>query len=390
VFWSVYASSTAESMIDFFLYFTLPFFAACAIFQRRGGITFWVRLLWGTAVFVSLIAIVEAHYQHVPWAGHIPAFLTIQDPAVQLSLMGFKRLWAEGYRAESTIGNPMVCGEYLALALPFIIHSMFNEQKRVGRIAAIVSVPVVVLAIFDTHARSGMGGAFTGVLLYALYWGMTKWRADRSSLLGPAVVASYPVMALCAGLAVLFVGRLRRMIIGSGGTASSNDARVTQWHSGWGAIMHRPWGYGWSTGADVVGFHSPGGLLTIDSWILSTLVELGFFGLFVFLTLWLRAIYKTGLIALTTRTDTSDDHELHFIAPVAVSLAAWLEIRTVLSELGNFGNAFVILAMGLALMSRIKAAAAAPARHAPVEAPGPKWRMVGALGMPGPGAVRPR
>lgn len=377
IVWAVHMMATAGAMIDFFLYIVLPFFAACVVFQRRGTVAFWVRLFWTSAVFVSVIAILELRKAHVLWAGHIPALLTIQDPAVQLSLMGAQRRWADGYRAQSTIGNPMAAAEYLALALPFVIHSMFKEPKLWARAAAAVSVPIILLAIYATHARSGMGGALTAILVYAFYWGIRKWRSDRASVLGPAVVATYPLMALAVVASVFVVGRVRRMVLGSGGTEASNQARVTQWRLGWPQILHRPWGHGWTSSADVVGFHEPGGLLTIDSWTLSTLVDLGFVGLVVFLAFSLRAIYKTGVTALT---ETGTDPDGHYAAPVAISLIAWLEIRNVLSEMGNLGVAFMLMAMGLALMARSRAVAAAPAAIRSSLAP--RWRNVGALGMP--------
>ncbi len=45
-------------------------------------------------------------------------------------------------------------------------------------------------------------------------------------------------------------------------------------------IISRPWGYGIGQGGITLGFASPSGVLTIDSYFLSVLLEFGMSGIF--------------------------------------------------------------------------------------------------------------
>ena len=67
---------------------TAIFFVSAWVFRKPGLAVRWAATMWGLAVFVTLIAVVEYKEQRVLWAGHIPSFLAIQDDTVNRILGG--------------------------------------------------------------------------------------------------------------------------------------------------------------------------------------------------------------------------------------------------------------------------------------------------------------
>src|ERR1019366_8088450 len=86
---------------------TAIFFASAYVFRRPGQIQRWGLILWVMAIYVSLIAIWEFQIGRLPWVGHIPSFLKIDDEAVQMMLSPKMRSGTTFYRAQSTFTTPL-------------------------------------------------------------------------------------------------------------------------------------------------------------------------------------------------------------------------------------------------------------------------------------------
>src|SRR5579871_2142794 len=130
---------------------TAAFFSGAYVFRRPGLFKRWAMIMWTMAVFVSLIAILEFHVKHVLWRDYIPSFLKINDPVIQTILAGSMRAGTNLYRAQSTFSTPLGLAEYLALTLPFILHFATKRFPSGIRIAALISVPIVLYANYLTN-----------------------------------------------------------------------------------------------------------------------------------------------------------------------------------------------------------------------------------------------
>ena len=118
------------------------FFAGAYVFLRPGRVKRWAMVMWALAIFVSLIAIWEFRIGHLPWVGHIPSFLKINDESVARALAGSERAGVGRYRAQATFGTPLGLAEYLAITLPFVLHFTTRRFSGGVRLAAAISIPI--------------------------------------------------------------------------------------------------------------------------------------------------------------------------------------------------------------------------------------------------------
>ena len=340
---------------------TAVFFVSCYVFAKPGRAEFWTLVLWGMAMMIGLIAILEVHEGHVPWAGHVPSLLKIEDPTVALIMKGQMRAYTDRYRAQATFSTSLGLGEFMALPMPFILHIMATTPRWPLRLGAFATVPFIVFITFLTDARSGMLGLIIGGMLYALVWGTLRWRRSPASLVGPAVVLSYPIMGVSVLALTLFVARIHRAVWGGGETADSSSARIIQYQMGFPLVLKRPWGYGAGRAAETLGFREPGGLLTIDTYYLSIILEYGVIGFIVYYAMFGVAIFFASKYGLDPRLKR---REYALLVPGSISLVAFLFIKSVFSQQDNHPLAFMILGMVAALVYRIKNGAAGPNGHA--------------------------
>jgi len=345
---SKYVGLSIQKFIVAQLTWTAIFFASCYIFLKPKRIERWAFLLWGMAIFVSLIALREYSREELPWAGHIPSFLAIQDETVARILSGANR---DGiYRAQSTFSTPLGLAEYLALTLPFVIHFMFKPYSLFIRVAAIGSAPFFIYVITLTDARLGIIGAFLSFLLYALFWGALRWRQHRSGFLGPVIVLSYPALVCAAFAATIFVGRIRERVWGSGQYEGSNEGRVEMYNKGIPMVLGHPWGYGPGTGAETLGITNPAGTLTIDTYYMLIALEYGIVGFVLYYGMLLLTISYSIRYAVKA---WMLDREFAFLIPLSISLINYFVIKSVFSNDDNHPIVFMMMGMIAALVHRV-------------------------------------
>jgi hypothetical protein len=371
IFFSAFPLFTLNRFASDQLAWTAIFFGSCYVMAKPGLAMRWVKVLWGIAIFVGVVALWEWPLQHVPWANHLPSFLKIDDPRVQAVITGFVRAYGGGYRVSSTLPGPIQLGEFLALVMPFVIHLAMTSRSRWTRRLAFVSVPFLSIVVVIANTRSGMFGWFISFLLYGIYWVYRRWRSDRSSLTAGLLFYGAPFAAVLAILPIFFVGRVRALFLGTGLALASTDARKEQWALGWPKALSHPWGYGVGRAAEVVGWTAPGGFLSIDSYYLTILVEYGFIGFAVYFGMFLLAIGE--VVRLVLSKIPADDEEAWLVVPAGIVMANFVVIKAVFSEEDNHSLVFIILGMLLALCARLKRSpelSVAPSRAQPRRAIG--------------------
>jgi hypothetical protein len=357
VAWSADPAETLQHVILGQVFWTGVFFVSVNAFLSPGRAGRMVGLLWAMAIIVGLIAIQESRVKAVLWVGRIPSFLRIQDPSVARSLAGnFRESGA--YRAQATFTTPLGLGEYLALTLPFVLHMAATAKKLVVRAAAAASCLLILIAAALSGARLGLIGSLVGALLYVFVWGLMKWRNNRRDLLGVATVLAYPAIFTGAITASFFVGRIRNLVWGDGSQNSSNQARIDQWIMGMPKIFDRPWGYGLGMGAVTLNYR-PYGVLTIDSYYLLMLLEVGVVGFLLYYGMLLSAI-GYGASALWKRRGLAGETGL--IAPATIALCAFVVEKAVFSEQDNHPLAFMLMGMVAALAYRARQEAKDPSQ----------------------------
>lgn len=327
---------------------TAIFFVGTIVFMRRGFAEFWVRIFLAMLFFLCLIGLWEAKISHVPWAGHIPSFLKVQDERVQRILAGASRAATGIYRVQATSTTSLGMAEILGLGIPFAMHLAFERYKLIVRVLAALFIPLAVYVILLTDSRLGVVAALASVLFYLLIWAALRWRQQKRSVFGPAIVLMYPGIFLAFVAATFFIGRLRAQVWGDGSQQASTESRLDQWAMAIPKIIQNPLGYGVGQGAEVLGFTNGAGILTIDSYYLSILLEVGIIGFILYYGLILRGIW----IAASTVVNTRADQEIRILLPIAVSLINFFIVKSVLSQDANHPLVFMMLGAVVALAYR--------------------------------------
>lgn len=342
---------------------TAIFFVSCYVFMRPGSVTRYVTLIWVAALVICGMGIWEAAVQKVLWAGHIPSFLKITD--AELLLQSSYRSTSGVYRVKATFSTPLGLAEFLALTMPFLLHFAFGNFRLIVRIAALVSIPIVIRVIDSTDARLGMVGVLISILLYVGVWGMLRWRRLKNDVIGPAVVLAYPAFFVLFVGATFFVRRVEVMVWGDGSQQSSTDARTTQWTMGLPKVFANPIGYGAGQGSPTLGFYV-GGFQTIDTYYLAIMLEYGIIGFFLYYALILYVGWL-GAGRIVNQKGFSEP-EAQFIVPASISLGVFFVIKSVFAQQDNHPLIYMLMGMIIALLYRMNRRADIEAKSAAAQA----------------------
>lgn len=329
---------------------TAIFFVACYAFTRPGLLQTWVLMLMVMLVIICAIGFWEWRLQAVPWAGHIPSYLKIEDETVQRILSPKSRAASGIYRVQSTATTPLGLAELIGLSIPFAMHLLLDRYKLLIRVGAALYIPFAVTVIFYTDSRLGVVTALCSAVFYLLIWALLRWRQDRKSLFGPAIVLAYP--AIFAGFiaATFLVGRLRAEVWGNGPQQASTESRIEQWRMAIPKIFENPVGYGLGQGANELGFRNLAGVLTIDSYFLSILLEIGVVGFVVYYGLILRGVFASARTVVTAK----GDEELRLLLPITVALMDFIVSKIVFSQEANHPLIFMMLGAVVAMGYRAR------------------------------------
>ncbi|MFM5914763.1 MAG: O-antigen ligase family protein [Chakrabartia godavariana] len=334
---------------------TVVFFLSIYLFLTTGNILQWAKLISVAAVVISLIAIAEQHNQMVLWANHIPPFFKIDDEIIQRILNPNFR--GGQYRSQAIFSVSLAMAEYLALAFTLMLHRFLSKvsfRERLGLLAAMVAT---VGGIGMSGARVGFVGLVVGIAIYFMIWGYRRYRDSKTDVVGAALTYGYPALMAVAVALILTVDALRFRILGGGGSQISNDARQMQFDMAPNIVLARPiFGYGGGRGADALGYRTPGGDLTIDTYILSIVLDYGIVGFLIFYGAMLATGVIVGLkvLQMTNTATDRDSEEIGYLLPLAVMLAQFFVIKTVLSQEENHSILFMIYGAILALYWRLK------------------------------------
>ena len=339
--------------------FTGVFLVGVFVFEKKGRVIRFASMVWGAVLFICFVSLIEFKLQHVPWVGHIPKLLQINDPSVLLALKGQVRAGVGRYRIQGIFSHPSTLAEFLAMSAPFILHFAVQPYRWGIRASALGTFLLAAFIVYLTNSRIGSIGFLIAILIYGFFWAFEKQRQGRGDLLGAAVLALYPVAAVTALVATLVVGRLRRLVWGGGETQASTLGRLEQMRLGIPLIEKNPFGYGMGRAAETLNYHEPGGLLTIDSFYLGTVLEFGWIGFLMYFATWGFAIYEAGRMILRTG---QKDKELSFLLPAMIALVNFLVIKSVFSQQDNHPFAYMLLGLSVALLYRAKQAEASKER----------------------------
>ncbi len=336
-----------QRVINAQLAWTSIYFVSAFVFLKPGRVHRWALVLWMVTVIVCLMGLLEYNISRPSWAAHVPSFLKVEDESVIRSLTGSARSATGKYRVQSTFSTPLGLAEFLALTAPFILHFVMFGKTVATRVAAAATIPMMLYVVIVTDSRLGMVGFLLSFMLYLLLWSSLRWRAHKGSLLAPAIVLAYPAIFALFIAATLFVGRLRNAVWGTGATQASTESRGTQWEMGIPKILKAPWGHGAGTGGDTLGFFSPTGIQTIDTYYLTIGLEYGVIGFVVYYGMLVASTYYAAKYAVQ-----SPKGELSYFMPAAIALVNFIVIKSVFSQQDSHPLIFMLMGIVTAMVYR--------------------------------------
>jgi hypothetical protein len=318
------------------------------------------RFLIVTTLLLCLLGMAELQNQALLWSKNFPSFLRYDQVIAGILEPKFRD---GGYRVTTIYTTSLSFAEFLAFASPFFLHNLLRARALMWRAFWVAANMLLVFTILKTGARLGIIGLFTADAVYMMLWSFRRWRLHhKSDLIGPAMSLAFPVAAVLFLVSMFTVDAVRFRTIAGGSTGFSDDARWTQLEMAMPSIVKNPLGYGLGSSGEVIGFMTPGGQLTVDSYVLTVLVDLGVAGLILYAGMLFWTMWRMGRIAFE-----SQEEGAFITACVTASLASWVTAKLVLSQADNDMLLFIMLGYATALAWHYRATGTARAPAAAAE-----------------------
>jgi hypothetical protein len=338
-------------ILDAVLIWFLPFFTIIYLTSDEREIDNFIKTIAWCAVFISVCGVVEFPLQRNIFVAILPKPIldALMENSPTFAAMATTNMYHNGqYRAPSVFENALSFGQFEAMIIPFGYYFLVH-RPRGDRWLGLLVVASGLLGIITSGSR----GAFVSILVatpaFVALWLIRTVRFKPRSL-APALVGVAGVMGFAALIILIFTWlRLYNMVIGShADDQGSSQARWDQWHMAIPHILNHPLvGNGTGTGGTVVGYFNPGAQFpTLDSMIVSTLVETGVPGLLFFYG---SLIFAIVLGARKYLEDSGGRGA--FAGGLSCSLIAFLVYTTVLTQVENFTIMYLFLGLTIALLS---------------------------------------
>ena len=348
IFVSQIPTDSLSHFLEIVLNWYIPFFGCLVVLRSQRDIFNIFRIVGILVIVVSFIGVLEFITQHRLAIDVIPKSLLSSMMAANPSfadLVNSNPFRNGQYRASAVFNVPLSFGEFAAMVGPIGGYFLLHSEKWIGRILGLSVLASVLLALFVSGSRGGIIAFLIAMPTLFGLWVVRYSRLHRHSLAGP-VAAVTALIGFVSVVAIIFIWqRAYNVVLGGGDAASSNDARLMQWQLAWPHILQNPvTGHGVGMAGFVIDYHSPGGLLTQDSYVMTLLVDMGVPGLFCFFGMIFFAVWACTHIYLT-----NFDRFGALGGPLACSFIAFGFYRFALSQQENQTLFFFLLALAFLL-----------------------------------------
>lgn len=348
IFTSINISQTMASSFESLLNWYIPLFACILIVRSEEDVTILAKIIVVSAAIVTIAGFVEFLLQRRYFFDIFPrsilSDMMARNPA--LAAMFTVSMFRNGlYRAASIFSVSLSFGEFLAMVAPvagyFVLHSRNLKYRVLGG--------VTILLILAGIVASGARGAYLCFLiampLMMLLWTVRYSRFNPSSIAGALVLSIFLAGFGGAMSLVMISGKLSNMVFGGGDTASSTEARFIQWNAAKPHIIKNPvTGHGVGSSGDLIGFAAETGVPSVDSYVITLLVEQGVPSLLLFF-----GMIGFGFLIAVRIYLTDPDPSAEIAGALACSLAAFGIYRLVLSQKENHTLLFLLIGLILAV-----------------------------------------
>jgi hypothetical protein len=286
IFTSIDPGHSISALVDLILEGMVPFIVTLYVIRTEKDVDILIRTICWCGLFICFMGMVEFVLHHRPYLYLIPKSMLASLIAENQSFMVLvnEMLRNGQYRASSVYIVSLSFAEFEAMIAPigavYLFHGRTLKDKLFGAAVAFSSI----IGIFISGSRGGYVSALlAAAMLFCLL--IIRRRLHEPQSLASPILSVVGATGMCLVLAaILFVGRINHLITGGGEGALSTDARKVQWALAWPKILANPiTGHGFANGGSIVGYTPfPGAPPSVDSYLLSLIVETGVPSVFFF------------------------------------------------------------------------------------------------------------
>jgi hypothetical protein len=339
---SVNRADSLSVLVDIILSWYVPFFAMIYIVRDNEDVIFILKIICFSGIFITAASFLEFVRHRNVFVDIFPKgmldHLIENNPNLAGLLPGPRHFRNGQYRAVSIFVSPLSLGEFEAIVIPIALFFVLFRQSVFERGLGLAAAFGGIIGIFCSGSRGGYIGVLGSAAVFVAIWSIRKAKKNKASL-APAIVGMSGAVWFTVVLILIAVWkRAHNMVLGGGAEAASNQGRYEQWVTGIPLIKSNPLtGHGLNQGGYLI--H-----MSIDSYVLSLLLETGIPGLVFFAGLLLLPIWY-GL-----RNFLFDMSESGALAgALACSFLAFANNRLVLSERENQTLFFFLLAIAVVM-----------------------------------------
>jgi O-antigen ligase len=341
---ATYPELAMSQIAEFSFNWFVPAMTCLIVVQTMDDVRGVLKLIAYCFFFVTFVGVIDFIGERNYLIEIMPKALVermIEAYPVFLELVNMHSIRNGMYRALSVFVEPLSYGEAAALIAPiggyFLLHPESTRERLMGALLILCALVSLVVS----GARGGSVAFLASMPIVFVLWVFRQQRNYPASIVPPlggaiAFLATSTIMALVA-----VWPPLHKMVLGGGETASSDTSRLDQAVLAIPKIIANPFtGYGVGNAAPVIGYTSLGGKLSVDTSILTLLVETGVPGfLFYF------GMILTGAYTMARLYAFGKDRESAIGAALASSMIAYGVYRTVLSQRENQWTFFIFLSL---------------------------------------------
>ena len=361
IFTSISFSESLKEVSNALLYWYVAVFAAVYCLSREDNHVLLFRIIVWVCIIAGILGIAEfvTHQRFIArlWPESMIMQLFAANPEV---FDNITRVILRGgqFRANFIYNVSLSYGEFMAMGVPISLYFALHGGTRWRQLFGVVATIASIAGVYVSGSRGAMLGAGVALPLALLLWIVRSNRQTPGSMV-PALTAVIGILVSVVFVA-LFVTSTRFKTTFTGGAESvgSTDARFDQWRLAVPKILANPvTGHGAGLGGDIVGY-APFGSLTVDSYVISLLVEIGVPGFLAFFAMICYATYFLIKIYLY-----EDDDLFSLSGPLAAAFVSFGLYRLVLSQRENHVLFFVLIGMAIVQIAAARGAQRAQSRR---------------------------
>jgi hypothetical protein len=336
---SVSAFDSLKELFNAMLTWYVPLFACVLIVRSKEDVRLLLKIIAIAAIIVSVAGVAEFLVEHRYYFSLFPKSMLDQmlyrNPA--LALIYNQVQFRNGfYRASSIYFVPLSFGEFGAIVAPigayFVLHGKCWREWVLGMLAGICSL----LAVFCSGARGGYIGILVAIPTMLTLWTIRQSKFNPSSLVSSIMGVVFVTGTVCVLGLIATSHTLSGIVFGY-----DDGDRYLQWTMALPHIISNPvTGHGIASSGRLIGYHIESGLPSVDSYILTLLVEMGAPGLLLFFGMITIAIWTAGRLYLSAAGDLTA-----LGGALACSLVAFAVYRLALSQTENHTLLFLLIAL---------------------------------------------